>query len=314
MLVQRLRYLIALAHERHFARAANACRVTQPTLSEGIKHLEDELGVPIVERGQRYQGLTPAGERVLAWARRIVADYEWLAQEIGEMREGLVGRLCFGAIPAVHPVVPLLTTALLDSHPKIAVTVLSQTSMEIQRGLDDYSVDVGLTYLDNEPLLRVRTQPLYRERYVLATQADGPFGAREEITWREAAELPLCLLDGCMQNRRILNAIFRTAGVEPTAPVETTSLLTVCAHVRLGRWSSILPHTFQPLVAPLPGVHVVRLVEPSVERSVGLVVADRDPLPPLARALLAVARGVEPDAWLTAIDHGQPLAARDRSA
>ena len=240
MLVQRLRYLVALARERHFARAANACRVTQPTLSEGIKHLEDELGVPIVERGQRYQGLTQAGEKVLAWAHRIIADYDWLAQEIGEMRDALVGRLSFGAIPAVHPVVPLLTTPLLDWHPKVTITVISQTSLEIQRGLDDYSVDVGLTYLDNEPLPRVRTQPLYRERYLLVTQADGPFGHREEVTWREAAELPLCLLDASMQNRRILDGIFHAVGVEPSAPVETTSLLTVCAHVRLGRWS---PHS-----------------------------------------------------------------------
>jgi DNA-binding transcriptional LysR family regulator len=308
MLVQRLRYLVALARERHFARAAAACRVTQPTLSEGIKHLEDELGVPIVERGQRYQGLTQAGERVLAWANRIIADYDWLAQENGELREGLVGRLVFGAIPAVHPVVPLLTMPLLDSHPKVTVNVRSQTSVEIQRGLDDYSVDVGLTYLDNEPLPRVRTQPLYRERYLLVTQADGPFGNREEVTWREAAELPLCLLDGSMQNRRILDGIFHAVGVEPSAPVETTSLLTVCAHVRLGRWSTVLPHTFRPLVSALPGVRVVPLIEPTVEHSVGLVVADREPLPPLARALLTVARAVDVDAWLTAVDAGQAFA------
>jgi len=308
VLVQRLRYLVALARERHFARAASACRVTQPTLSEGIKHLEDELGVPIVERGQRYQGLTQAGERVLAWAHRIIADYEWLAQEIGEMREGLVGRLAFGAIPAVHPVVPLLTTALLDSHPGITVTVLAQTSMEIQRGLDDYSLDVGLTYLDNEPLPRARTQPVYHERYLLVTRVDGPFGTREDVTWREAAALPLCLLDRSMQNRRILNAIFRTAGVEPAAAVETTSLLTACAHVRHGRWSTILPHTFRPLVATLPGVHLARLVEPVAEHSLGLVVADREPLPPLARALLAAARRVDVDAWLAGAEAGGPLA------
>lgn len=305
MLVQRLRYLIALARERHFARAANACRVTQPTLSEGIKHLEDELGVPIVERGQRYRGLTQEGERVLAWAHRIIADYDWMAQEIGEMRDGLVGRLSFGAIPAVHPVVPLLTTPLVDSHPKISITVLSQTSLEIQRGLDDYSVDVGLTYLDNEPLPRVRTQPLYRERYLLVTQAEGPFADREEVTWREAAELPLCLLDASMQNRRILDGIFQSVGVAPATPIETTSLLTVCAHVSLGRWSTVLPHTFRPLVSAIPGVRVLSLIEPTVEHSVGLVVADREPLPPLARALLEVARGVDVDAWLS---HGHSAA------
>ena len=309
MLVQRLRYLVALARERHFARAAAACRVTQPTLSEGIKHLEDELGVPIVDRGQRYQGLTQAGERVLAWANRIIADYDCLAQEIGELREGLVGRLVFGAIPAVHPVVPLLTMPLLDSHPKVTVNVRSQTSAEIQRGLDDYSVDVGLTYLDNEPLPHVRTQPLYRERYLLVTQADGPFGGREEVTWREAAELQLCLLDASMQNRRILDAIFHAAGVEPATPIETTSLLTVCAQVWLTRYSTILPHTFRPLVSALPGLHAIPLVEPTVTHTVGLVVADREPLPPLARALLAVASAVDVDAWVTAADRRQTLTA-----
>jgi DNA-binding transcriptional LysR family regulator len=302
VLVQRLRYLVALARERHFARAATACHVTQPTLSEGIRHLEDELGVPIVERGQRYQGLTQAGERVLAWAHRIIADYEWLDQEIGEMRDGLVGRLSFGAIPAVHSIVPLLTTALFNLHPRITVTVLSQTSLEIQRGLDDYRVDIGLTYLDNEPLPRVRTQPLYRERYILATQTEGPFGAREEVPWAEAAALPLCLLDRSMQNRRILDGIFRAAGVEPVAPIETTSLLTACAHVHLGRWSTILPHTFRPLVASLPGVHVARMVQPAAEHSMGLVVADREPLPPLARALLTVARTLDVNAWLAKAD------------
>ncbi len=208
--------------------------------------------------------------------------------------------LTFGAIPAVHPVVPILTTALLDQHPKVTVTVLAQTSLEIQRGLDHYSVDVGLTYLDNEPLPRVRTQPLYRERYLLATQADGPCGAREDITWREAAGLPLCLLNASMQNRRILDAIFRTAGVAAATPIETTSLLTVCAHVQSGRWSAILPDTFRPLLAGMRGVHMVPLVEPFAERSVGLVIADREPSPPLARALLSVARTVDVEGWLAA--------------
>jgi molybdenum-dependent DNA-binding transcriptional regulator ModE len=127
------RYLVALARERHFARAAEACGVAQPTLSEGIKQLEDDLGVPIVDRRQRYQGLTPAGTRVLAWAHRIIADYESLAQEVGELREGLAGKLTLAAIPATHLVVPLLTTPLIDAHPRVSVMVLSQTSAEIAR-------------------------------------------------------------------------------------------------------------------------------------------------------------------------------------
>jgi DNA-binding transcriptional LysR family regulator len=202
MLIQHLRYLVALARERHFARAAESCRVAQPTLSEGIRQLEDDLGVPIVERRQRYQGLTPAGTRVLAWANRIIADAESLTQEVSELRDGLVGRLTLSAIPAMHPVVPLLTTPLIDAHPKVSVMVLSQTSVEIQRSLDDFSVDAGLTYLDNEPLERVKTQAMYREHYVLVTQLSGPFAGRTEVTWKEAATLRLCLLADAMQNRR----------------------------------------------------------------------------------------------------------------
>ena len=74
MVIRQLAYLVALARERHFGRAAAACNVTQPTLSAGIRHLENELGVPLVERSQRFQGLTAEGERVLTWAQRIIAD------------------------------------------------------------------------------------------------------------------------------------------------------------------------------------------------------------------------------------------------
>jgi DNA-binding transcriptional LysR family regulator len=173
--------------------------------------------------------------------------------------------------------------------------VLSQSSEEIQRSLDDFTVDVGMTYLDNEPLERVKTQALCREHYVLVTEASGPFAGRSEVTWKEAATLRLCLLAEAMQNRRIIDGIFRQVGATPRAPVEAMSLLTVCAHVALGGWAAILPHTFRPLVVPLPNVVVLPLVEPAAERTIGLAVAKRDPLPPVARALLEIARGVNID-------------------
>jgi DNA-binding transcriptional LysR family regulator len=88
MIVRYLDYLVALARERHFARAASACNVTQPTLSAGIKQLEESLGVLIVERRQRFVGFTPEGERVLAWAQRVLADYSGLTQELSERRGG----------------------------------------------------------------------------------------------------------------------------------------------------------------------------------------------------------------------------------
>ena len=97
MLLKHLQYLTALARERHFARAAAACQVTQPTLSAGIKQLEDQLGLLVVQRGQRFEGLTAEGERVLAWAQRITADAESLEQEASRLRRVLEGRLRIAA-------------------------------------------------------------------------------------------------------------------------------------------------------------------------------------------------------------------------
>ena len=93
MIVRYLEYLAALARERHFARAATACSVTQPTLSAGIKQLEESLGVLIVERRQRFVGFTAEGERVLIWAHRVLAGYSSLEQELSELREGLEGQI-----------------------------------------------------------------------------------------------------------------------------------------------------------------------------------------------------------------------------
>src|SRR6266851_1964739 len=136
MVIRHLQYLTALARERHFARAAAVCNVTQPTLSAGIKQLEESLGVLLVERGQRFVGLTAEGERALAWAQRVLADYAGLQQELSEMREGLVGELRIGAIPVTLPVVSLLTAPFARRHERTSIAVISETSIEIQRRLD----------------------------------------------------------------------------------------------------------------------------------------------------------------------------------
>src|SRR5580698_3269971 len=118
MIVRYLEYLAALARERHFARAASACNVTQPALSSGIKQLEESLGVLIVERRQRFVGFTAEGERVLKWAHRVLAGYSGLEQELSELREGLEGQIRLGAIPVSLPTVALLTAAFAALHPR----------------------------------------------------------------------------------------------------------------------------------------------------------------------------------------------------
>ncbi|MFC5069351.1 LysR substrate-binding domain-containing protein [Flaviflagellibacter deserti] len=289
MLIRQLHYLTALARERHFARAAASCNVTQPTLSAGIKQIEETLGVLVVERGHRFIGFTAEGERVLAWAQRVLADYEGLTQDLGGLREGLVGRLQIGVIPVALPLVHWLTEAFAEAHPRTTIQVLSQTSAEIQRGLDAFELDAGVTYLDNEPLARVRTFPLYEEHYVLVTPAGGAFDDRDKVTWEEAAGIPLGLLTNDMQNRRILDMHFREAGQVVRPVFETNSPFALLQHLTTMRWSTVLPHTYLAVIGELSGMRTLKLVEPDASHQVGLVVAEREPLQPLARALRAVA-------------------------
>jgi DNA-binding transcriptional LysR family regulator len=298
MITRHLQYLTALARERHFARAAAACNVSQPTLSAGIKHLEESLGVLLVERGQRYVGLTPEGERALAMAQRVLADFDGLKQELSEMREGLVGRLRIGAIPVTLPIVSLLTTPFIERHRHTSVVVRSQTSIDIQRGLDDFSLDIGLTYLDNEPLSRVQTLPLYLERYVLLTHRDSALGGHERVSWAQAATQPMCLLTPDMQNRRILDMHFHEAAAEVHAVVETNSLITLWSHIRYGTLSTVVPESFLLLLGKLDGLAAIALTEPSAAHLIGIVASDHEPLPAVARALLQVARTLDSQATI----------------
>lgn len=299
MNIRHLRYFVALAREGNHARAAASCNVAQPTLSEAVRQLERDLSVPLIDRiGQRFRGLTAEGERVLGWAQRIMADEDALAQELVEMRQGLAGDLRLGVIPAAMPATPHVTNPFCNAYPLVMLKILSHSSIEIQRGLDAGTLEAGLTYLDNEPLRNVRTLPLYRERYMLLTPGGGEFDGLQEVSWRDAARLPLCLLTGDMQNRRIVDRLFSEGGaIKPKVTIETNSVLALVAHVRSGRWSSVIPHTFLGLIrhraAASAGFNAIPLVEPEASQSVGLVVSDREPLSPLARALLKSARAIE---------------------
>lgn len=285
MFIRQMTYLVALAREKHFGRAAEVCCVTQSTLSAGLKALERELDMRLVIREPRFMGLTPEGERVVAWAGQILTDYESLKQDVEVFRGGLKGTLRLGVIPAAMPAVAKLTGPFSALHPGVTIDVQSMTSAEIQRGLDKFEIDAGLTYLDNEPLANVRKTALYRERYLFVTNRSGPWALSSSITWRDAVGETLCLLNESMQNRRVLNNLAHSIGLELTPSVTTNSFLAVCSHVCSGEWSSIVPHTFAYIFSGCEDLALIDLVEPVHSQSIGLVASDRDPLPPLARAL-----------------------------
>jgi DNA-binding transcriptional LysR family regulator len=300
MLIRHLRYFAALAREKHFARAAAACNVTQPTLSGGIAALEQELGVRLVARGHRFLDLTPEGRVALSWAHQLLANEDNLRRELESLRGGLSGVLRLGVIPAAMPLVGLLTEPFCAAHPAVTVELRSISSKAIQADLDTFDIDAGLTYLDNEPLSHVRRLPLYEERYLFATPARSPLARLAQIGWREAARQRLCLLSDDMQNRRILDAVFQSAGAPVRPSIVSNSFLGVLSQLRSGAWSSIVPHTFAHLFGEQDEIALIPLVDPVHTQSIGLVTTSRDPSPPMARAIEATARSLDVNALMRA--------------
>ena len=293
-MLDKLEFIIALARERHFGHAAEACGVSQPTFSAGIKQLEDMLGVLLVQRGSRFQGFTPEGERVLDWARRIVGDTRAMRQEVDALKHGLAGHIRIAAIPTALAMVAMITTPYRAKHPDVSFTILSRNSIEVLGLLENLEVDAGLTYLDNEPLGRVQTVPLYSEQYRLLTSSDSPLGNRDKVTWAEVGKVPLCLLTPDMQNRRIIEQLLRQAGADVAPTLESNSIVVLFAHVRTGRWASVMPAKLAEVLGLTEKVRAIPIVEPDFGHSIGLVVPHRNPLTPLINALVAEAKQLAP--------------------
>ncbi|GGI55112.1 LysR family transcriptional regulator [Oxalicibacterium solurbis] len=292
MFVRQLDYLVTLAREKHFARAAEICCVSQPALSAAVRNLENELGVAIVQRGQRFQGFTPEGERILDWARQTLAALEGLKQEASLSRVRLTGTLRFGAIPTTMPIVSLLTGPCRMQHANLQQLVLSLSSEEIMRRLDDFELDVGLTYLEDQRLNGFHVQPLYRERYMLLARDRAALGERREIDWKAAAELPMCLLTPDMQNRRIVDAAFRRAEVQSNVVVETDSVFALYAQVRHAELYSVVPHSLLCLFEPGGEMAAIPLV-PELSRSIGLISLAHDPCSPIVIAARNIAMQID---------------------
>src|SRR6187551_1138832 len=291
-LIDKLDFLLALARERHFGRAAEACGVTQPTLSAGIKQLEEQMGVLLVNRGSRFQSFTPEGEKVLEWARRIVGDTRAMRAEINSLRHGLTGQLRIAAIPTALAMVASLTTPFRLRHPNVRFTIMSRTSIEVLEQLENLEIDAGVTYLDNEPLGRVSSVPLYRERYRLLTSADAPLGDRKRVTWAEVANVPLCLLTPNMQNRRIIDGLLRSAGGESRPTLESDSMILLFSHVRTGRWASVMPAKLAETLGLTDTLRAIPITEPEAVQTIGLVVPAREPMMPNTAALVAEAKRI----------------------
>lgn len=294
-MIDKLEMFLAVAKEGHFGRAAASLGITQPSLSAGIKQLEEQLGVLLIFRGSRYGGLTPEGQSALVWARRIVGDTRQLREEMRATRHGLSGRLRIAVIPTALTWAAKISARFGTMHPNVGFTILSRTSVEILQMIDDLEIDAGISYLDNEPLGKVSTVPLYDERYMLVCGADTAFAGRDSVAWPELDGQRLCLLTSDMQNRRIINRNLVAAGVTPQATVESGSTVVLVAHVLEGGWLTILPEDIAGFLSQGKPVRLVPLERPETTHAVGLVAPWREPHTPVLDALLAEARRMVSD-------------------
>ncbi|MER7083770.1 LysR family transcriptional regulator [Saccharopolyspora kobensis] len=302
MLFRQLEYFVALARERHFARAAAACHVSQPALSEAIRKLEQELKVPLVRRGRSFEGLTPEGERLVLWARRILADHDSLKQEVTALQTGLTGELRMGVIPAAASTVALLTDPFCAEHPLVRVQLeTSLRSSEIIDRIRRFELDAGVIYPHGLNTADLVVTPLYEEQHVLIASGELLAGQPDAIGWPDALELPMCLLTQGMRGRQLIDDALAARGLTVVPRLEADSVVALLAHVGTGRWASIVPHTWIRTLRPPAGARVLKLRDPSVTAEIALVTSAVEPGSVLTRALVQVARTVRATEPL---DHG----------
>lgn len=290
-MLEKLEFMIALAREKHFGRAAESCGVAQPTFSQGIQQLEEMLNVPLVKRSSRFLGFTPEGERVLVWARRLVGDAQAMRQDILGMQQGHGAQLRIAAMPAAMPLIASLTAPFQLRHPTVRFTLITRTSDEIVALLHQREIDAGVRYIGEVPNDDLDEVPLYEERYLLLTTAGGRFGDSARIAWSDLATLPLCLFAPTLQQRRIIDEALRRRGVEVRPAVETDSILALTTHVQTGRWVSVISSLVGDALDLSGSLRTVPIVDPEVVSSIGLVVSKRFSLQPAMAALMAEARG-----------------------
>jgi DNA-binding transcriptional LysR family regulator len=291
VLFRQLEYFVAVAQERHFARAAEKCYVSQPALSAAIAKLERELNVTLINRGHSFEGLTPEGERLVVWAKRILAEHDAFKAEVHAVRSGITGTLRLGTVPTASTTASLVLSAFCSAHPLAKVQINSRlAATELYRRLREFELDAAIVHAAREDTHDVDLVPLYEERYVLLSPADMLPSGAATLAWPEAAQLPLALLTADMRDRQIIDEAFASHDIIVTPQVETDSVASLFAQASTGNWACIVPHTWlwtSPLGAD---IRAVEMVDPVLKAEIALATNSAGPGSPVARALTASAQ------------------------
>ena len=278
-----LELLVSLSRHKNFSHAAADCNISQPAFSTRIRKLEEEFKLPLVRRGNSFLGFTREGEVALKWARKLLADAEGMRQEINALRNNLDGKLTLGVIPTAMPFAARVSSQLRRKHQNLSIEIHSQSTRQITRRLNDFSLDAGIMYFDDaDPDITVK---LYEERYVLIAPQTLASGYKTQVTWAEAAQFPLCLLTPDMRNRQLIDAVFEQVSAVPTVVMEASGFSAVLAQVVSGNAATIAPVSVAETFLALSSTVQFDLVKPVMTHTIGLSIKDQSPVLPMVQAL-----------------------------
>lgn len=281
--LRNLELLVSLAHHEHFSHAAKDCGISQPAFSARLRKMEQDFKMPLVRRGNKFMGFTNEGEVVLKWARKILTEVEGMVQEVDALSNDLRGKLVVGTVPTALPFAAVVASHLRKSHPQLSIEIQSLSSSQIDRGLNDFSLDAGITYVqDADP---EATEILYDERYVLIAPKSLAPRTVGTVTWAEAASLPLCLLTQNMRNRRFMDDVFARIKATPTIVMETNGFTAALAQVERGSAATIAPRDLVTSIFAQGSTVRLDLVEPVVTHAIGLSIKESEPALPVIAAL-----------------------------
>ena len=279
MEIKNLEIILALDSEKHFNRAAEKLNISQPALSMKLKSLENEIGIKLVKRGKNYIGLTSEGEVLKERFKNIVKEYSNIKQLSSELKNNLTGNLRIGVIPTALLDVSFLLNNFVKKFKNVKLEVFLMSSNEIDNNLHDFKLDLGISYLENEPILGVEKIPLYKETYYLISK-NKDLKDLKKIKWQECGNLDLCLISKENQFRRILDSIFKENNVSPNVLIESNSLTHIYSHVNSSNLSTIMPFIFTHSFNYDDGTNFIKLVSPEISHNIGIVhIGEEGPSP-----------------------------------
>jgi LysR family hydrogen peroxide-inducible transcriptional activator len=290
-----LRYFIALADLRHFGRAAEACHVSQPTLSTQLKKLEDELGVQLIERAPRQVMLTPVGRDILERARRILAEVEQMRETARRTADPEAGSVRLGLFPTLGPyLLPHVVPNIRRRFPRLELLLVEEKTENVLQMLREGRLDAGVLALPlHEEWLEI--EALFEEPFLLALPNGHPLAKQRELKLAELSQQHLLLLeDGhCLPDQAL--EVCQLAGASEKEGFRATSLETLRQMVAAGVGLTLLP--MLAVKPPVPASENIRLLpfrQPAPTRKLALVWRKSSAMSDFLRKLAQVLRDLPP--------------------